>query len=179
MCHTVIFETAYPFEWSSTCRLLKLSYPPPKTTSKIALYSSLDSSKIELQSDDTKFGRGNLHLSALIDEGDVVVYQTGSWKVDSVVVGEDGAAPSFALAKIDNVQVVWTHNCEHGVLRGVEVYIDPDDNTRLLVAEPLIDVEFGPEQLLARLPVSWEKEGASTGISKVPLRAELWWSDIP
>ena len=151
----------------------------PKVTSTVTLYSSLDSSKIELQSDDTKFGRGEFHLSALIDEGDVVVYQTGSWLVDGVVVGEDGAIPSFALAKIDNIQVVWTHNCEHGVLRGLEVGIDPHDNTRVTVSEPLEDVEFGPEQLLARLPVLWEEEGgrSNVGVSNIPLEEDLWWPD--
>lgn len=146
--------------------------------SKHQLFSSLDSSKIDLQSDGIRFGRGDFHLSALIDEGDVVVYQTGSWLVDGVVVGEDDAAPRFALAKIDNVQVVWTHNCEHGVLRGIEVVIDPLDNTRVLVSEPLQDVEFGPEQLLARLPVAWEDEKSTVGIANVPLEAELWWSGV-
>ncbi|CAJ1965911.1 unnamed protein product [Cylindrotheca closterium] len=159
----------------SSLRVSKFS----QRQSKQKLYSSPDdSSKIELQSDDTKFGRGDFHLSALIEEGDVVVYQTGSWLVDGVVVGEDDAVPSFALAKIDNVQVVWTHNCEHGVLRGIEVVIDQKDNTRVLLKEPLEDVEFGPEQLLARLPVTWDKEESSIGIANVPLEAELWCSDM-
>lgn len=181
--HTAIFRIVCAFESpsflfassASLHRFYELSRHRSKTNSKIALCSAFDSSKIELQSDDTKFGRGDFHLSALIEEGDVVVYQTGSWLVDGVVVGEDGAIPSFALAKIDNVQVVWTHNCEHGVLRGMEVTMDPKDNTRVLVSEPLKDVEFGPEQLLARLPVSWEEETSVAGISSVPLEAGLWW----
>ena len=48
-------------------------------------------------------------------------------------------------------------NCEHGVLRGREVRCDAG---RLELIDA--DVEFGPEQLVARLPSSWgdEWEGA-------------------
>jgi hypothetical protein len=127
---------------------------------------------IEFQSDDSQFGRGEFHLSALIEEGDVVVYQTGSWLVDGVVVG-DGSPPAFSFAKIDNVQLVWTHNCEHGVLRGVEIAVCEDDETKVRIQEPLIDVEFGPEQLVARLPVSWH-ELSDEGILKVPVKVSAW-----
>lgn len=170
-----------PQSVSSSLRFAKFSHHHQhhhQHQSRHRLYSSLDSSKVELQSDDTKFGRGDFHLSALINEGDVVAYQTGSWLVDGVVVGDgdDDAVSSYKLAKIDNLQVVWTHNCEHGVLRGIDVEIDPDDNTKVLVSEPLLDVEFGPEQLLARLPVTWEDEGSYVGVSNIPLEAKLWWS---
>jgi hypothetical protein len=127
---------------------------------------------IEFQSDDSQFGRGEFHLSALIEEGDVVVYQTGSWLVDGVVVG-DGSPPAFSFAKIDNVQLVWTHNCEHGVLRGVKIAVFEDDETIVRVLEPLIHVEFGPEQLVARLPVSWH-ELSDEGILKVPVKPSDW-----
>ena len=64
---------------------------------------------IDLQSDTAQFGRGEMHLSALLEDGDVVVYQTGTWYVDGVEVGT-GEPASFAYAVVDNVQVVWTHN---------------------------------------------------------------------
>lgn len=128
---------------------------------------------IEFQSDDSQFGRGEFHLSASLKEDDVVVYQTGSWLVDGVAVG-DGSPPAFGFAKIENLQVVWTHNCEHGVLRGVQVAICEHDETIVRIEEPLVDVEFGPEQLVARLPVSWKMESSNEGVSKVPIQPTAW-----
>jgi hypothetical protein len=59
----------------------------------------------------------------MIQEGDVVVYQTGTWRVDGVVVGDDTQPPSFQYCQIETIQVVWTHNCEHGVLRGIALQL--------------------------------------------------------
>jgi len=105
-------------------------------------------------------GRGEEHLSAFVAEGDVLVYQVGTWLVDAVPVG-DGTPARYRLARADGVQIVWTHACEHGVLRGHEL--------RWLGAGPAagaeaslyaaavdsegwpVDCEFGPEQLVARL----------------------------
>jgi hypothetical protein len=136
---------------------------------------------IDFQSDDSQFGRGERHLSALLEEGDVVVYQTGTWQVDGVDVG-DGSPPVLELARIETIQLVWTHNCEHGVLRGVQVEVEQlqlqfqvllgeeDDNNHVFFqeSEPLYPVEFGPEQLLARLPVTWD-DATNQGRSVVPL----------
>ena len=47
-------------------------------------------------------GRGLDHLSAALEEGDLVCYQIGSWKVDGVVVG-DGAEPECAFAVVDTL----------------------------------------------------------------------------
>lgn len=95
-------------------------------------------------------GRGEDHLSARIDEGDVVVYQTGTWFVDGVAVG-DGSDPTVAYARVDNLQIVWTHNCEHGVVRGLALELNEDGR----FIEDDEGVEFGPEQLLAKIPVDW------------------------
>jgi hypothetical protein len=46
----------------------------------------------------------------------LVVYQTGTWTVDGVQVG-DGTPPKWQYARVENVQIVSTHNCEHGVIR--------------------------------------------------------------
>ena len=62
-------------------------------------------------------GRGLDHLSAALEEGDLVLYQVGSWTVDGVVVG-DGDEPALAYAVVDTLQLVFTHNCEHGWIYG-------------------------------------------------------------
>jgi hypothetical protein len=149
------------------------------------------SQQIDYQSD---YGRGQDHLSAFLEEGDVVVYQTGIWYVDGVQVGNDDEndgeeQPSFKWAKIDTMQVVWTHNCEHGVLRGIALYEakdneDDDDNVgkvddttgrilRLAESDPLEFVEFGPEQLVARIPVEWDDKDQhqvqDSGVTSVPV----------
>jgi hypothetical protein len=137
--------------------------------------SSSSSSSIDFQSDDTQFGRGDYHLSASLQENDVVVYQTGTWLVDTVEVG-DGTPPIIRYAKIETIQLVWTHNCEHGVLRGVEVNIatstdNPLRRNIVVPTMPLVDVEFGPEQLVARIPVTWEEE-QDEGVLQVVLPFE-------
>ena len=101
-----------------------------------------------------EYGRGESHLSADLYENDLVVFQSGTWLVDGVEVG-DGSPPLFNYAKIDSLQVVWTHNCEHGVIRGFKAHID-HDSLKIMVNDDMI--EFGPEQLVARIPVEWEDE---------------------
>jgi hypothetical protein len=140
------------------------------TASGQIIMKMISSTQIEFQAD---HGRGEDHLSAFLEEGDVVMYQTGTWYVDSVEVGE-GTTPKIEWAKIDNLQVVWSHNCEHGVLRGISFkeeeeealninddHDNRDNNNwnhrrRICQVEPLDVVEFGPEQLIARVPVIWE-----------------------
>lgn len=127
----------------------------------------------DFQSDATRYGRGDHHLSAALSLGDVVVYQTGSWFVDGVLVGDDAVNDS-ALAKcryccMETIQVVWTHNCEHGVLRGMELIPTESTTTtpsaingpvqQLVLQSTGVMVEFGPEQLLARIPVEWILHG--------------------
>jgi hypothetical protein len=115
-------------------------------------------------------GRGEHHLSASISEGNIVVYQGGTWFVDSVQVG-DGSDPHFSYAVIDTIQVVWTHNCEHGVLRGVQIELFGDRRAKLV--EPLVEVQFGPEQLIAKIPVEWN-EATQTGNLLVPVHHDMW-----
>ena len=108
---------------------------------------------IDYQSDSSKFGRGEMHLSAVLDEKDIVVYQAGTWEVDGVEVG-DGKPASYEFCAVETMQIVWTHNCEHGFIRGLAVKINSDD-CKVEVISPLEFVDFGPEQLVARLPVEW------------------------
>ena len=114
--------------------------------------------------------------------------------MDGATVGDDpDAPPIMKYCKVDTLQIVWTHNCEHGVIRGISVEIGgggtigsgsanqeegsdsschdvsccttPDDDLEF--------VEFGPEQLVARLPVEWLDEGCERGYLAVPLPDEV------
>ena len=131
---------------------------PSSTTTILMLYESSSNTNIEFQT--TNGGRGQDHLSAFLQEGDVVVYQTGTWNVDGVTVG-DGDDIEFQYCLLDSLQIVWTHNCEHGVLRGIELvechnhHPNPNTNTNTNCCLIMTDefVEFGPEQLVAKLPV--------------------------
>ena len=129
------------------------------------------------QSDESQFGRGEQHLSALVEEGDVIVYQTGWWWVDGVVVGDpdvdydESQPPTVSYCQVDTIQVVWTHNCEHGLLRGRA--LTPRNQKELVFIEPIEEVQLGPEQLLAKLPVEWketdETKATSSKIAVAPL----------
>ena len=66
-------------------------HPSRRRRRRCCCVASLDATttnSIDFQSDDTHFGRGEMHLSAVLDEGDAVVYQTGTWFVDGVSVGD-------------------------------------------------------------------------------------------
>eukprot|EP00980_Cylindrotheca_fusiformis_P001218 scaffold328_cov130-Cylindrotheca_fusiformis.AAC.32 len=166
-------------------------HPSSDTPNHNRLHKLASSVKdVEFQSS-SQFGRGNDHLSAFLEPDDVVVYQTGSWLVDGVpVVGheekdDDNSLPKVAFAKIDTLQVVWTHNCEHGVVRGLQVEL-VNNKQQIRVVRPLEPVEFGPEQLIARIPIeSWneneeeEKEEGTEGIvsNKVPSLQSIVWEE--
>ena len=90
--------------------------------------------------------------------------------MDSIEVG-DGSDPYFSYALIDTMQLVWTHNCEHGVLRGLQVQISSGTSVKLV--EPLAEIEFGPEQLIAKIPVEWD-EATESGKLLVSVRDDMW-----
>ncbi len=110
--------------------------------------------KIDYQSDESMYGRGEMHLSAMLEEKDIVVYQTGTWEVDGAEVG-DGTPSKFEYCAVETMQIVWTHNCEHGFVSGLAVTIDEMTGDVSVKNDPLEFVDFGPEQLVARLPVEW------------------------
>jgi hypothetical protein len=62
------------------------AFLPNLKTSSSEKHSVRAIRKVEFQSDESLFGRGENHLSALLQEGDLVLYQTGSWQVDGVTV---------------------------------------------------------------------------------------------
>lgn len=141
------------------------------TCSAIVLFATV-SPRIDFQSDAQRFGRGEMHLSALLEEKDVVVIQSGSWYVDGVQVG-DGPI-QYEYCTVESLQIVWTHNCEHGVIRGYSVLPGEEDDKDVLHlhVDPTWDpIEFGPEQLVARLPVDWVNE--TTCKLRVPWNEEF------
>lgn len=104
--------------------------------------------------------RGGEHLSAFVEEGDVLAYQVGTRLVDVVPLGH-GSPPRHRLARAGGVQMFWMHNCEHGDLRGHELCwrgdaaAGPDAGARFEAVLDSdgwpVDCDFGPEQLVARL----------------------------
>ena len=105
--------------------------------------------------------RGEEHLSAQLEEGDVIMWQSGSWTVDGVVVG-DGSPAYLQFGVVATVQLVWSHNCEHGVIHADPLVICTS-NENLLIKAPSDDDEvaqIGPEQLLAILHQSQKNDGS-------------------
>ena len=157
------------------CRSLKGATVPNQHGNLVVIGPALAAVDIEFQSDASKYGRGEMHLSAAIDMGDVVVYQTGSWLVDGVLVG-DGSEPEFRYGLVETIQLVWTHNCEHGVIRVLPLVLLEADGTENLVLsieqEEECD-EFGPEQLVAKLPIVWA-QGAKCMPSPILLSDDVW-----
>ena len=124
----------------------------------------ISASSIDLQSD---CGRGQEHLSARLGEGDVCVYQVGTWMVDWVSVGP-GDPPRLLLARVDCLQINWTTDCEHG--RILATAVSTRDGDALHIDEDIeyAGIEFGPEQLIARVPAEWADEHAGTLLAPLP-----------
>ena len=105
---------------------------------------------LQLQRD---FGRGAYHLSAMLEDGDVIAYQAGTWLVDNVEVG-DGTAARLHWARVECMQINWTTNGEHGWIRATGMDEVASKKGSLVLSDE--DVEFGPEQLIARVAVEWD-----------------------
>ena len=125
--------------------------------------SSVDAS-IELQQD---CGRGQEHLSARLTEGDVCVYQVGTWMVDNVLVGS-GDPARFLLARVDVLQINWTTDCEHGRIIGTACQLDGEAGVHIDEDTEYAGIEFGPEQLVARGPAEWIDEYSAELLSPLP-----------
>lgn len=95
-------------------------------------------SSIDRQSDNTKYGRGIDHISADIREGDIIAYQAGTWYVDGLSEVGDGSPPIVKYLLVDTIQLVWSHDCEHGVINGFDLTIvnnESDDGSDNIHAE--------------------------------------------
>mmetsp|Transcript_35215 Transcript_35215/g.112561 ORF Transcript_35215/g.112561 Transcript_35215/m.112561 type:complete len:354 (-) Transcript_35215:35-1096(-) len=118
------------------------------------------------------FGRGQHHLSTLLEEGNVVAYQVGTWLVDNVEVGP-GTPPRCLFCRVDYLQLNWSHNCEHGVIGGTRLLLDGGgDPSCVMALDESKEVSFGPEQLLARLPAEWSAD-AGTATLRCPMPGSL------
>jgi len=151
---------------------------PPRSTTRPPfrgryLLGASPSTIIDFQSDSSQYGRGEMHLSAVLEEGDVVAYQTGTWFVDGVAVGDDDMPATLNYCRIETMQIVWSHNCEHGVLRGMELKYDKETNTLEMTGSNNV-VEFGPEQLIARFPVEWKDDDDCSCTPLVELDEKAW-----
>ena len=152
--------------------------------------------KIEYQADIANYGRGERHLSACLQQGDVVVYQAGQWWVDGVLVGDDDSSttstsPTYHYAVVETIQIVWTHNCEHGVIGAWPLSLvrndydddhDRGDSTSTTALPSIMQkfeienyemVLFGPEQLVAKLPCRLEEGDATVHVECPPLQLVL------
>ena len=103
-----------------TCGRPKASLVRPRLAHATACASA-----IELQRD---CGRGLSHLSARVEEGDVCVYQVGTWQVDWSEAGP-GAPPRLLLVRVDCMQLNWTHEHEHGLIHATAIS-EVDGSTR-------------------------------------------------
>lgn len=146
-----------------------LSQAPSRGRQRRTIAPVLSASSIDYQAD---YGRGIDHLTAELETGDVVVYQTGTWRVDGVEVG-DGSPPAWEYCLVDTIQIVWSHNCEHGVVRGFALTRSQLDNVLRVTHDFDTMIDFGPEQLVARISVeSLEEEKAFR--PRVILSDDLW-----
>ena len=112
------------------------------------------SGSVELQRD---CGRGLAHLSARLKEGDLCVYQVGTWHVDYTPVGS-GNPPRLLLARVDVLQLNFAGDHEHGRILGTAISSIEGSALHVREDEPFGAVEFGPEQLIARLPARWASD---------------------
>jgi len=128
---------------------------------------SVHASALELQRD---CGRGLEHLSARLHEGDLCVYQVGTWHVDYTPVGS-GAPPRLLIARVDVLQLNWAGDHEHGRIIGTAINSVNGSVVHVQECEPHGAVEFGPEQLIARIPADWESDYCGT--LRGPLPATL------
>ena len=122
---------------------------------------------IELQRD---CGRGLEHLSARLVEGDVCVYQVGTWMVDWSPVGS-GTPARLLLVRVDCLQLNWTMLNEHGRILATAINGWQGDEVRIDEGEEYAGVEFGPEQLVARVPAAWDDDFVGRLLADLP--AEL------
>lgn len=156
--------------YSKKCFLLlslirsSLSFGNAKSQNPYSRLTSLHQ-QIDRQSDKSKYGRGIDHISADINEGDVIAYQEGTWYVDGTEVG-DGSPAIVRYCLVDTVQIVWTHDCEHGLVYGFDLTVAHNDEDvsyesgvivkkgSMFIVENESYVQCGPEQILCRVPVS-------------------------
>ena len=130
----------------------------PNNNSLVLFNNNNDNDNIDRQSDSNKYGRGVDHISVDLREGDVIAYQAGTWYIDGLSEVGDGSPSYVRYMVVDTIQLVWTHDCEHGVVNGYDLLVEDASNEDQIVEmkSKFIStdeyLQIGPEQLLAKIP---------------------------
>lgn len=161
MLLTIVLISLFHPSLSFSYAKLRLIIPSSLTSSRLLLLHE----QIDRQSDKTKYGRGIDHISADINEKDVIAYQVGTWYVDGTEVG-NGSPSTIRYCLVDAVQIVWTHDCEHGLVYGFDLTVADTNDEPVSCDGPgamikkgnvfIIEDEYvqcGPEQILCKIPV--------------------------
>jgi len=147
----VLLSTSIGFTLPTTYHLY---YP---NSNRLVLFNN-NNDNIDRQSDSNKYGRGVDHISADLKEGDVIAYQAGTWYIDGLSEVGDGSPSYVRYMVVDTIQLVWTHDCEHGVINGYDLLVEDASNEDQIVEMKSkfipTDENFqvGPEQILAKIP---------------------------
>ena len=143
---SVLLPTSFGFILPTTYYLY---YP---NNNSLVLFDNIDR-----QSDSNKYGRGVDHISVDLREGDVIAYQAGTWYIDGLSEVGDGSPSYVRYMVVDTIQLVWTHDCEHGVINGYDLLVEDASNEDQIVEKSKFIstdeyLQIGPEQLLAKIP---------------------------
>ena len=150
---SVLLPTSFGFILPTTYYLYY-----PNSNSLVLFNNNNDNDNIDRQSDSNKYGRGVDHISADLNEGDVIAYQAGTWYIDGLSEVGDGSPSYVRYMVVDTIQLVWTHDCEHGVINGYDLLVEDASNEDQIVEikSKFIStdeyLQIGPEQLLAKIP---------------------------
>ena len=102
----------------------------------------------------------------------------------------DGSDSMVRYMQVDTIQLVWTHDCEHGVINGFDLVVaanDDDDDVSSEESGVIVGkgsyfvinedeyIQVGPEQVLARIPTtSSEQNWKDSDREMVLSRAEFY-----
>ena len=153
----ILLPTSFGFTLPTTYHLY---YP---TNNSLVLYNKNKNdddilNNIDRQSDSNKYGRGVDHISADLKEGDVIAYQAGTWYIDGLSEVGDGSPSFVRYMVVDTIQLIWTHDCEHGVINGYDLLVEDASNEDQIVEMKSKFIprdeylQIGPEQILAKIP---------------------------
>lgn len=131
----------------------------------------------------SNYGRGVHHISFDLQDGDVVAYQVGTWECAPGCEVGDGTDARLRFARVVSTQINFSPDCEHGIVQGTALYVEPTwvghEQERLVLEHHEDDqIQFGPEQVQALWPCSslednWTMEDYNWMITLKPLPPEL------
>ena len=121
---SILLPTSFGFTLPTTYHL---------NNNSLVLFNNNNDNIIDRQSDSNKYGRGVDHISADLKEGDVIAYQAGTWYIDGLSEVGDGSPSHVRYMVVDTIQLVWTHDCEHGVINGYDLLVEDASNKDQIV----------------------------------------------